>query len=207
MKKENTEDKDMKNAENARTEQAEMGETPANSEEIKEEAEQEINTDSKEGEDSSEEEKEITTLKDELSESKDKYLRLYSEFENYRRRTSKEKLDLVQTANEELMAELLPVIDDFERAIKNMENDESDLDSVKDGIKLIHNKFGKALEKKGLKSMDSKEGMDFDPEIHEAITQIPAPKPKLKGKVVDVIEKGYMLKDKVVRYAKVVIGN
>jgi len=207
MKNNNTEEKDVNSTEEANSKQAEMGEAPANSEEIKEEAEKELEENEPEGEDLSEEEKELNKLKDELSESKDKYLRLYSEFENYRRRTSKEKLDMVQTANEELMAELLPVIDDFERAIKTMDDDETDLSSVKDGISLIHNKFGKALEKKGLKPMDSKEGMDFDPEIHEAITQIPAPKPKLKGKVVDVIEKGYMLKDKVIRYAKVVIGN
>ncbi|MDX1629947.1 MAG: nucleotide exchange factor GrpE, partial [Fulvivirga sp.] len=112
-----------------------------------------------------------------------------------------------QTANGELMADLLPVLDDFERALKTFEEKETDQKAIKDGVELIKNKFQKILEQKGLKPMNSKEGMEFDPEIHEAITQIPAPKPKLKGKVVDVIEKGYLLKDKVIRYAKVVIGS
>jgi len=207
MKKENIDEKDVKNTEETGVEEAEKGETQANNEEITEETENKTDESKDEGEDLSGEENEIKKLQDELSESKDKYLRLYSEFENFRRRTSKEKLDMVQTANAELMSELLPVLDDFERAIKTFDDKESDLKAVKEGIELIHNKFSKALERKGLITMEGKEGMDFDPEIHEAITQIPAPKPKLKGKVVDVIEKGYLLKEKVIRYAKVVIGS
>lgn len=150
---------------------------------------------------------ELTKLQDELAESKDKYLRLYSEFDNFRRRTSKEKLDLMQTANEDLMSALIPIIDDFDRADKAYDEKESDVKAMKEGIDLISSKFQKILEQKGLTAMKSDVGMDFDPDFHEAITQIPAPKKKLKGKVVDVIEKGYMLKEKVVRYAKVVTGN
>ncbi len=153
------------------------------------------------------EESEIQKLTIELQESKDKFLRLYSEFENFRRRTAKEKLDLISTANEELMSALLPVLDDFERAKKAFEEEGNDLDSIKEGIDLVSSKFQKTLISKGLKPMDTGEGSDFDPDFHEAITQIPAPSKKLKGKVVDVIEKGYMLKDKVIRYAKVVIGS
>ncbi|MEM1405657.1 MAG: nucleotide exchange factor GrpE [Bacteroidota bacterium] len=150
---------------------------------------------------------ELEVLQDELSESKDKYLRLYSEFENFRRRTAKEKLEMVQTANESLISDLLSVIDDFERAEKSFEGNDSDIKALKEGLDLISGKFKKILEQKGLKTMEHKQGSDFDPEFHEAITQIPAPKKKLKGKIVDVIEKGYLLKDKVVRYAKVVIGS
>lgn len=207
MKKENTDEKDVKNAEDIKTETAEKGETPENSENIKKAVEDDKNESADKNEDLADEQDEVSKLKDELSESKDKYLRLYSEFDNFRRRTSKEKLDMVQTAHEDLMTELLPILDDFERALKTFEEKEADLVSVKEGVALIHNKLNKALERKGLKVMEGKEGMDFDPEYHEAITQIPAPKPKLKGKVVDVVEKGYLLKEKVIRYAKVVIGS
>ncbi len=207
MKKDNIDEKDVKDAKEANIDATETGETSDNSEEINEQVEDSAEDNSNEDEELSEEQKELEKLKDELSESKDKYLRLYSEFDNFRRRTAKEKLDMVQTANEDLMSELLPVIDDFERAIKTFDEKDSDINAVKDGVQLIYNKFNKALERKGLTVMEGKEGMDFDPELHEAITQIPAPKPKLKGKVVDVIEKGYLLKEKVIRYAKVVIGS
>lgn len=179
-----------------------------NKEEVQEEEEvQENDTGGSEDGEKSEEEPELERIKEELAESKDKYLRLYSEFENYRRRTSKEKLEMAQTANEDLMSSLLPILDDFERAQKSINDKETDIKSVKEGFDLIYNKFNKILQQKGLSVMEGKKGMDFDPEIHEAITQIPSPKPKLKGKVVDVIEKGYLLKEKVIRYAKVVIGN
>lgn len=145
-------------------------------------------------------------LQDELEELKDKYLRLYSEFENFRRRTAKEKLELMQTANEDLMLALLPVVDDFERAVNAFLN-ESDIQAVKEGITLISNKFQNTLRQQGLEAMDTKEGVTFDADLHDALTQIPAPKKKLKGKVVDTIEKGYYLGDKVIRHAKVVTGN
>ena len=144
-------------------------------------------------------------LKLELAEAKDKYLRLYSEFENFRRRTAKEKLELVGTANEGLMHSLLPILDDFERADKSY-SEEMEVKAMKEGIDLIHSKFKNVLEQKGIKKMEIEAGSDFDTELHEAITQIPAPEEKLKGKIVDVIENGYLLSDKVVRFAKVVTG-
>lgn len=147
---------------------------------------------------------ETDALKAEVEEAKDKYLRLYSEFENFRRRTAKERLELVKTANEDLVVSLLPVLDDFGRATKS--TGQEDLETVKEGVQLIFNKFSKALEQKGLKGMGDLKGKDFDAELHEAITQIPAPEESLKGKIVDVIENGYYLNDKVIRYAKVVIG-
>lgn len=152
-----------------------------------------------------EEKDELSLLKIELEESKDKYIRLYSEFDNFRRRTAKERLELVKTANEDLIVNLLSVADDFNRASQAMENQE-DIEAVKKGTALIQNKFFKVLEQKGLKPMGDLRGESFDADIHEAITQIPAPEDKLKGKIVDVIENGYYLNDKVIRYAKVVIG-
>ncbi|WP_109832908.1 nucleotide exchange factor GrpE [Reichenbachiella versicolor] len=148
---------------------------------------------------------ELTKLKAEVAESKDKYLRLYSEFENFRRRTAKEKLDMVSSANEGLIQSLLPVLDDFERADKSMTED-ADIKSVKEGVDLIFNKFKGALEQKGLKIIEVGAGDDFDVEHHEAITQIPAPTEELKGKIVDVVEKGYQLGEKVIRFSKVVTG-
>ena len=137
---------------------------------------------------------------------KDKYLRLYSEFENYRRRTSKEKLELVSTANEDLMIELLPVMDDFERAMRSFDSNNEDIESIKEGVNLIYNKFRNITEKKGLKKMDTEPGDDFNSELHDAISHIPAPEEKFKGKIIDTVEKGYYLNDKVIRFAKVVTG-
>lgn len=143
-------------------------------------------------------------LEQQIIELKDKHLRLFSEFDNFRKRTSKERVELFKTANADLMLDLLPVIDDFDRAMNAFESEE-DINSVKEGVALIKNKFEKILEKKGLKCMESKE-KEFDTDFHEAITEIPAPTKKLRSKVVDVIEKGYTLNDKVIRYAKVVVG-
>ena len=140
----------------------------------------------------------------EVAESKDKYLRLYSEFDNYRRRTSKEKLDLMQTAGERIVVSLLPVLDDFNRAEQSLAS--SDAKAIAEGLKLIADKFGKTLDAEGLKLMETKQGTKFDPELHEAVTQIPAPSKKLKGKIVDTIERGYFLGEKVIRHAKVIIG-
>jgi len=145
-------------------------------------------------------------LQDELAEAKDKFLRLYSEYDNFRRRTAKEKLELMQTANEGLMATLLPLLDDFERA-EGAFSEETKIEAVKEGVILISQKFVNSLQQKGLKQMDTSEGSVFDADLHEAITQIPAPKKKLKGKIVDTLEKGYYLGDKVIRHARVVIGN
>jgi len=144
----------------------------------------------------------IKELEDEVNISKDKYLRIYSEFDNYRKRTLKEKIELSKTASEEVIADLLPVVDDFERAIKSMEEQEM---PETDGIILIYNKLKNILEQKGLKSIEAM-GQPFDVDYHEAVTNIPAPSDDLKGKVVDVIEKGYLLNHKVIRYSKVVVG-
>ena len=135
---------------------------------------------------------------------KEKYIRLYSEYENYRKRTAKEKIDLITNASENVIKELLPILDDFERAIDNNKNVE-DASVLKEGFDLIYSKMHKGLINQGLKPMEAN-GKDFDSEIHEAITKIPAPNEKLKGKVVDVIEKGYQIHEKVIRYAKVVVG-
>ncbi len=141
----------------------------------------------------------------EIQELKDKHLRLYSEFDNFRRRTQKEKLELYKTAGEDIFKALLPVMDDFERAKKSME-DSQDYDSLKVGVDLIFNKFSNIFKSNGLEPMADIIGSNFDSEIHEAITQIPAPNDELKGKVVDVVEQGYTLKEKVIRFAKVVVG-
>ncbi|MTI32006.1 nucleotide exchange factor GrpE [Xanthovirga aplysinae] len=148
---------------------------------------------------------ETEKLSAELAEYKDKYLRIYSDFENFRRRTAKEKLELVSTANAGLLTDLLPVIDDFERALGAMEGKE-EAKGLQEGVELVRNKFEKTLEQKGLKQMEIAKGDDFNPDFHEAITQIPVEDKKLKGKIVDVIEKGYFLGEKVIRFAKVVTG-
>lgn len=166
---------------------------------VEDTAENDLNTD-----EISEETSELDQVRSELAEAKDKYLRLYSEYENFRRRTAKEKLSLIGTANEEIISALLPVLDDFERAEESNKN--ADVVSIREGFALIHNKLKNILEQKGLKVMASEAGMDFDSELHEAITQTPAPKKKFVGKVVDVVEKGYYLGEKVIRFAKVVIG-
>ena len=142
-------------------------------------------------------------VEEELSEMKDKYLRLYSEFDNFRRRTSKERQDLMKTANQEMMAALLPVMDDLERA-KQATEKATDVNAVKEGLDLVFNKLANVLQQKGLKAMEAT-GQPFDADLHEAITQIPAGD-DMKGKVVDEVEKGYYLNDKVIRFAKVVIG-
>jgi molecular chaperone GrpE len=144
-------------------------------------------------------------LKEELAQANDKYLRLYAEFDNYKRRTTKERVELLQTAGKEVIVSLLTVLDDFERAAKAMENS-TDVNAVKEGVALVQSKLKGILSQKGLKEMETK-GTTFDADVHEAITSIPAPTDDLKGKVVDELEKGYYLNDKVVRFAKVVVGN
>lgn len=146
----------------------------------------------------------LTELQEKYDTLNDKYLRLYSEFDNYRRRTAKEKLDMMKNAGADLLKAFLPVIDDFDRAMASNETDE-DLNNVKEGFKLIHHKLMRTMEAQGVKPMDAME-KPFDTEYHEAITNIPAPDESLKGKVVDVAEKGYFYRDDVLRYAKVVVG-
>lgn len=143
-------------------------------------------------------------LKAEVADWKDKYIRLYAEFENFRQRTSKEKLALIGTATEGLMVDILPVIDDFERSRKAMEATD-DVASLKEGVDLVYHKLIKTLSQKGLKAMESI-GKPFDAELQEAITQIPSPDPGQRGNVLDEVEKGYTLHEKTIRFAKVVIG-
>jgi molecular chaperone GrpE len=140
----------------------------------------------------------------ELSEMKDKYLRLYAEFDNYRKRTLREREELVKTAAESAIKSMLSTLDDFERAIKAAKSTGED-SSILEGIVLIYEKMFKTLEQQGLKTMDS-DGQDFNPDLHEALTKIPVPSDDLKGKVIETIEKGYYLRDKIIRYAKVVVG-
>jgi molecular chaperone GrpE len=143
-------------------------------------------------------------LKEDLSKEKDKFLRLFAEFENYKRRTSKERIELFKTANEELMTVLLPILDDFERGLAEIKK--ADDSELLKGMELINNKLKNSLSQKGLTEMEVKSGDAFDVELHEAITQIPSPSDDLKGKIIDVIEQGYKLGDKIIRYPKVVVG-
>lgn len=148
--------------------------------------------------------KDLEEAKTELDKQKKEYLFLLAEFDNFRKRTLKEKADLVKNAAEKAMLEILPVVDDFERALQAM-HDSSDLESVKEGVDLIYNKFVKYLESNGVKAIDSNNA-DFNTEFHEAVTTFPAADDSQKGKVIDTVQKGYMINDKVLRHSKVVVG-
>lgn len=143
-------------------------------------------------------------LQAKVDELKDKYVRLFADFDNYKKRVARERLELIKDASKDVILNLLPVLDDFERAVKSAES-ATEVEPVKEGMLLIHNKLLKNLEQKGLKPVDPV-GEPFDVEYHEAITEIPAPTEALKGKVVAVAEKGYYLNDRIIRYAKVVVG-
>lgn len=147
---------------------------------------------------------EVTKLEESLAEEKDKFMRLFAEFDNYRKRTARESIEIRKSASSEVMSALLPVLDDFDRALSELKKSEDD--SLYQGVELIQNKLKNVLVKNGLKEMEVKQGDGFDAEYHEAITQVPAPNKKLVGKIVDVVEKGYTLGDKVLRYPKVVTG-
>ena len=149
-------------------------------------------------------EKAEPTAEEKYADLNDRFIRLYSEFDNFRRRTAKEKLEMIQSANEQLLKALLPVVDDFERAEKSFKDKDS---KELEGFFLIYNKFKKTLDQYGVKTMEAGAGSEFNPDLHEAITQIPAPDEKLKGKIVDVVEKGYLLNEKVIRFANVVVGS
>lgn len=151
-----------------------------------------------------EETNEVEGLKVELNEQKDKYLRLFAEFDNFKRRTARERIELMQTAGREIMAALLEVLDDCDRTEKVM-GESTDFEAVKKGVGLVFHKLRSTLEQKGLKAMNT-ENAEFDADLHEAITEIPAPTEALKGKVIDELQKGYKLGDKIVRYPKVVVG-
>ncbi len=164
------------------------------------EQEQDKKVDSEEKE-SSKKEKSDKEKREELN---DKYLRLAAEYDNYRRRTLKEKMELSKVAGEDILVNILPVMDDFERGLATIDK-AKEVDAIKEGVLLIYNKFKEFLKQRGVKEIEAKE-KEFDTDLHEAVTKIPAPTEELKGKIVDVIEKGYILNDKVIRYAKVVIG-
>lgn len=170
-------------------------EAPINSENAENNAE--VNTASEE---------EILDPQVQIDALNDKYLRLYAEFDNYKRRTAKERIELFKTANADVIKSMLSVLDDFDRAKKSMEI-AKDIEAVKEGIQLIHHKLKSTLQSQGLTEMESVVGKAFDTDLHEAITNVPAPSEDLKGKVMDEVEKGYLLNDKVIRYAKVVVGS
>ncbi len=188
-----------------------MSEKEINKEEEELNKESEIENNISENEDNKEMSKEETkdtkepTLEEKYNELNDKYLRLYSDFDNYRKRTIKEKADIISSASADLMGDLLTVLDDFERAIENNEKTD-DINVVKEGFKLIHDKFANILKNKGLEHIDV-HGHVFDPEVHEAITKIPAQNEEDKGKIMDCVEKGYNLKGKPLRFPKVVVGH
>lgn len=151
-----------------------------------------------------EEVSELDQAKEDLKKEKDRYVRLFAEFENFKRRTAKERVDLFKTAGQEVIMAMLPVLDDFDRALSELKK--AGQDDHLEGIELINTKFKETLRRQGLEMMHVKEGDPFDADLHEAVTQIPAPNKKLKGKIIDVIQKGYTLGDKIIRYPKVVTG-
>ena len=151
------------------------------------------------------EEKKEPTTEELLQAEKDKYLRLFAEFENYKKRTTKERIELYKTAGQEVVTAVLPVLDDFERALTHIEDDK-EAEELRKGVLLIYQKLLKTLEQKGLTSIEVNQGDIFDAEIHQAITQIPAPSDNLKGKIIDCVEKGYKLGEKIIRHPKVVVG-
>jgi len=174
------------------------------SEDQVQEAPNEEETEEEQGVEEQEEEKKEPTTEEKLAELQDRYLRLTAEYDNFRKRTLKEKIDLQKSANESLLGALLPVADDFDRAIQSVE-EAKDIEAVKEGMKLISGKFKGFLNQQGVKEIEA-QNKAFDTDVHEAITKIPAPSKKLKGKVVDVVQKGYYLNEKVLRFSKVVIG-
>ncbi len=170
-------------------------------EDMKDEQDLESDPNEQQGEMKSKEEQ----LQEDLEKEKDKFLRLFAEFENYKKRTTKERMDLFKTAGQEVMVALLPIMDDFDRALKEISKS-SDKELFK-GVDLISGKLRETLKSKGLQEITIKKGDPFDAEVHDAITQIPAPNKKLKGKIIDVVEKGFKLGDKIIRHPKVVVGN
>ena len=182
-----------------------QGTTAEKTEATTENSTPESNDSGKNDTETSSNEQQIIELEKKIAEEKDKYLRLYSEFDNYRKRSVREKGELIKTAGEDFFKAILPVIDDFERALKAADKT-GDINTIAEGVQLIYSKLKSTLKQKGLEEMEAS-GKTFDADVMEAITSIPAPNDDLKGKVVDEIEKGYSLNGKVIRYAKVVIGN
>lgn len=193
------------NIDAAASEQTEVQDTEVNSSENNQESNQDSTNESNEAEGEETAETSLEKLEKAVASEQDKFLRLFAEFENYKKRTSKERMDLFKTANQEVIIAMLPVVDDFERAMKELSK-EQDSELYK-GVSLIQNKFIGVLKNKGLEEVIVSAGDTFDSEMHDAITQIPAPDKKMKGKVIDVIEKGFQLGDKIIRHPKVVVGN
>lgn len=190
---------------NMSREHAENAENELNKEEVLNETEQTTDATAEQGVPSAEELSAEEKLSEELAKEKDKFLRLFAEFENYKKRTSKERMDLFKTANQEVLQAMLPILDDFDRAMVQI--GKSGDENLLKGVELIHNKLKDTLVSKGLEQVEIKAGDAFDADFAEAITQIPAPTEALKGKIVDVVEKGYKLGDKIIRFPKVVLGN
>jgi len=184
----------------ATTEQNMNQEQEPNQEQQAENAAQETAANTASGDEMSE----LDKVKAELADMKDKYLRQVAEFDNFRKRNAKERIELMQTASKDLMIDLLEVLDDSDRAVQQMEQSD-DVAQIKSGTILVLNKLKRVLESKGLKAMETK-GTEFDVEFHEAITEIPSPTPDMQGKVIDELQKGYYLNDKLIRHAKVVVG-
>lgn len=193
------------NIDAAASEQTEVQDTEVTSSENSQEFNQDSTSEFNDAEGEETAETSLEKLEKAVASEQDKFLRLFAEFENYKKRTSKERMDLFKTANQEVIVAMLPVVDDFERAMKELSK-EQDSDLYK-GVSLIQNKFIGVLKNKGLEEVVVSAGDTFDSEMHDAITQIPAPDKKMKGKVIDVIEKGFQLGDKIIRHPKVVVGN
>jgi molecular chaperone GrpE len=194
-----------KNMDAAASEQAEVQDTEVTSSENNQESNQDSTSEFNDADNEETVETSLEKLEQAVASEQDKFLRLFAEFENYKKRTSKERMDLFKTANQEVIIAMLPVLDDFERAMKELSK-EQDSELYK-GVSLIQNKFIGVLKNKGLEEVVVSAGDTFDSEMHDAITQIPAPDKKMKGKVIDVIEKGFQLGDKIIRHPKVVVGN
>lgn len=167
-------------------------------------SQEEVSTTNEDANQVNEESNQLQKLQSEVEELKDKYLRQAAEFDNFRRRTAKEKIELISTAGKDVIGSLLEVLDDSERAEKQLKNAQ-DLEALKEGFRLVFTKLRTTLQARGLKAMESI-GTEFNPDIHEAITEIPSPSPEMAGKVIDEVEKGYYLNDKIIRFAKVVVG-
>lgn len=193
------------NIDAAASEQKEVQDTEITSSENNQESNQDSTSEFNDAEGEETAETSLEKLEKAVASEQDKFLRLFAEFENYKKRTSKERMDLFKTANQEVIIAMLPVVDDFERAMKELSK-EQDSELYK-GVSLIQNKFIGVLKNKGLEEVVVSAGDTFDSEMHDAITQIPAPDKKMKGKVIDVIEKGFQLGDKIIRHPKVVVGN
>ena len=194
--------KKSENADNKHSKKIEVEETPKQ-EQAQEKPEENEGVEETEAEEKEEPKKE-PTAEEKLAELQDRYLRLSAEYDNFRKRTLKEKIDMQKSANANLLEALLPVADDFDRAIQSVD-EAKDIEAVKEGLRLIWGKFNGFLNQQGIKEIEALK-KDFDTDLHEALTKIPVPSKKLKGKVVDVVQKGYLLNDKVLRFSKVVIG-